>query len=161
MSEIYDMAGHLIRRLNQISLAIFSERMAALGVELTSVQYAALTVVRENPGLDQVGLAGAIAYDKATIGGVVDRLAAKGLLTRGRSEKDRRARTLTITDAGIALLDKVRPTIRALQTDILAGLDSAEKEQIMTLLARTTEAGNSHSRAPLRRPPSPEKTAAE
>ncbi|WP_235857837.1 MarR family winged helix-turn-helix transcriptional regulator [Marimonas lutisalis] len=150
MSEIYNMAGHLIRRLNQISTAVFSERMSDIGVELTPVQYAALTTIRENPGIDQATLAGTIAYDKATIGGVVDRLAGKGLITRDISPRDRRARTLTITDDGTALFEKVAPVVRALQHDILAGLDDAEKASLLALLKKTTDAGNTRSRAPLR-----------
>ncbi len=149
MSEIHEMAGHLIRRLNQISTAIFAERMAALGVELTSVQFAALSTIRENPGIDQATLAGAIAYDKATIGGVVDRLAAKGLILRTRSRTDGRARALSTTAEGEALLERTRPVVLALQDDILAGLDTAERAQIMALLTKTTEAGNTRSRAPL------------
>ena len=149
MSEIYAMAGHLVRRLNQISTAIFAERMAALGVELTSVQFAALSTIRENPSIDQATLAGAIAYDKATMDGVVDRLAAKGLILRTRSRTDGRARALSTTAEGEALLERTRPVVLALQDDILAGLDTAERAQIMALLTKTTEAGNTRSRAPL------------
>ncbi|KAA0916629.1 MarR family transcriptional regulator [Aquicoccus porphyridii] len=151
VNEIYSMAGHLVRRLNQISMAVFSERMGELGVELTPVQYAALSSIRETPGIDQATLAGAIAYDKATIGGVVDRLAGKGLILRGMSARDRRARALTITPEGEALFQRVTPHIRTLQNDILSGLDDAEKTQLLNLLRKTTDAGNTRSRAPLRR----------
>ena len=150
MSEIYGMAGHLIRRLNQISVAVFAERMAEMQVDLTPVQYAALATVRDNEGIDQAGLAGAIAYDKATIGGVVDRLAAKGLILRRRSQTDRRARALAISEKGKALLDRIGPVVRALQDDILAGLDAKEKSRLLALLTKTTEAGNARSRAPLK-----------
>ena len=51
------MPGHLIRRLHQISVSLFAARMAEAGLDLTSVQYAALVTVRENPGLDQATLA--------------------------------------------------------------------------------------------------------
>lgn len=149
MSKIYTMAGHLIRRLNQISVAIFAERMAEIGAEITPVQFAALTTVRENPGIDQASLARTIAYDKATIGGVVDRLASKSLILRQKSKTDRRARALAITPEGEALLDHVGPTVRALQDDILIGLDAEEKQQLMTLLSKTASAGNTRSRAPL------------
>ncbi len=150
MSEISNMAGYLIRRLNQISMAVFSERMAEIDADITPVQYAALTTIRENPGVGQAELAGAIAYDKATIGGVVDRLAAKGLILRQQSETDGRARVLAITLDGDALLDRIKPVVRALQDDILTGLDQSEKRQMMTLLLKTTSAGNARSRAPLK-----------
>lgn len=151
VNEIYSMAGHLIRRLNQISMAVFSERMGELGVELTPVQYAALSSIRATPGIDQATLAGAIAYDKATIGGVVDRLAGKGLILRGMSARDRRSRALTITSEGEGLFQMVTPHIRALQNDILSGLEEDEKTSFLELLRKTTEAGNARSRAPLRR----------
>ncbi|MCF3595398.1 MarR family transcriptional regulator [Rhodobacteraceae bacterium LMO-12] len=149
MSEIHDMAGHLIRRLNQISMAVFAERMAEIDAEITPVQYAALTTILENPGVGQSKLAGAIAYDKATIGGVVDRLEAKGLIMRKQSKTDGRARALAITSDGKALLERIKPVVRALQDDILNGLDQSEKSQMMALLSKTTAAGNARSRAPL------------
>ena len=71
VSEIYTMAGHLIRRLNQISTAVFAERIGGLGVDLTPVQYAALETVRENPGIDQVlkeaGAGLAVVTNKLTL----------------------------------------------------------------------------------------------
>lgn len=150
MSDIYTMPGHLIRRLNQISVSIFQDRMAALGFDLTSVQYAALSTLARHPGIDQATLAGMIAYDRVTIGGVVDRLVAKGLVARITSARDRRARELALTDSGSALLERVHPEVLAIQPAILSGLSDAERALFMTLAARAAEAGNDRSRAPLR-----------
>ncbi len=144
------MAGHLIRRLNQISVSIFTERMAAAGHDITAVQYAALSAIKASAGIDQATLAGQIAYDRATIGGVVDRLVQKGLVDRQVSRKDRRARELRLTEAGETLVDKLTPLVWALQRDILGGLSDEEAEQILALLKKATEAGNELSRAPLR-----------
>ena len=47
----YSRAGHLIRRLNQISVAIFLEETTVVG--LTTVQYAALNIIERKPGIDQ------------------------------------------------------------------------------------------------------------
>jgi len=148
MSEIHRMAGHQIRRLNQISQALFRERMASAGVELTPVQYAALATLDERPGLDQASLAALIAYDKVTIGGVIDRLAAKGLVDRRPSPTDRRAKALSLTPEGAALLARVRPVVWALQDDILAGLTGDERNCFLDLLARLTEAAESASATP-------------
>ena len=149
MPEIYEMAGHLIRRLNQISAAIFAERMAQEGLDLTSVQFAALSVIADASGIDQATLAGAIAYDRATIGGVVDRLEQKGLIERTISKKDRRARTLRLTDAGETVLKTAGPHVWDLQKDILAGLDEGEKQQFLALARKAADAGNASARAPL------------
>ncbi|MCB1332786.1 MAG: MarR family transcriptional regulator [Roseivivax sp.] len=148
--EIYNMAGHLIRRLHQISVAVFADHMAREGVELTPVQFAALSAIRAQPGIDQATLAGAIAYDKATLGGVIDRLEGKGLIVRTVSPQDRRARVLGLTEEGQALFARMVPVVRTLQTDILSGLNEDERETLLALLKKTTEAGNEKSRAPLR-----------
>lgn len=152
MTEIFNMPGHLIRRLNQISMAVFAEGMVENDADITPVQYAALTTIRETPGIGQAELAGAIAYDKATIGGVVDRLVTKGLILRQKSKTDGRARTLVISREGEALLDRIKPIVRALQDTILSGLDHEEKVQMISLLKKTTAAGNTRSRAPLKTP---------
>lgn len=149
MTEIHHMPGHLIRRINQISVSLFQDRMRAEGLDLTPVQFAALTTLRDHPGTDQARLAGMIAYDRATIGGVIDRLEAKRLVTRQVSARDRRAREVRLTDEGAALLDRITPVVRQLQGDILVGLDDAERAQFLALAERVAAAGNSLSRAPL------------
>lgn len=152
MPEIHLMAGHLIRRLNQISVSVFQDRMAAEGLDLTSVQFAALAMLQQHPGIDQTTLAGLIAHDRATMGGVIDRLAAKGLLRRQVSPRDRRARVLSLTGEGEALLSRITPVVEALQSDILAGLSPAEQAIFLGLAAKVAAAGNELSRAPLRVP---------
>lgn len=150
MSEIHQMAGHLIRRMHQISVSVFAERMAREGIDLTPVQFAALSEVEARPGIDQATLAGAVAYDRATLGGVADRLETKGLIARKVSAADRRSRVLTLTEKGAALLAHARPAVQALQGDILAGLDETERASLRVLLQKATDTSNDLSRAPLR-----------
>ncbi len=150
MTIIHTMPGHLIRRMNQIAVSIFQERMAALGLDLTPVQFGALASLEDNPGIDQATLAGLIAHDRVTIGGVVDRLEAKGLVARSVNSRDRRARQLTLTEAGKALFLRVLPEVQAIQADILDGLSPEEQALFVALAAKTTAAGNDRSRAPLR-----------
>lgn len=146
------MPGHLIRRLQQISASVFAERMKAVGVDLTSPQYAALALLREHPGIDQATLAGLIAHDRPTIGGVVERLAAKGLVERRTSATDRRAKRLELTRRGKRLLARLQPIVEALQKEILPGLSESERREFVRLAAKVAEAGNARSRAPLSRP---------
>lgn len=152
MHSINDMPGHLIRRLHQISTSVFADKMSEAGQDITPVQFAALTALEGNPGIDQATLAGLIAYDRVTIGGVVDRLEAKGLLQREVSPRDRRARILKLTAEGAALTATLRPAVTALQEDILQGLTAKEKAEFLRLIAKATAAGNMLSRAPLMLP---------
>jgi DNA-binding MarR family transcriptional regulator len=134
--EVRRMAGHLIRRLHQISTQVFAARIKAAGIDLTPVQFAALDAIGANPGADQAGIAALIAYDKATIGGVIDRLEAKGLVVRVPSQRDRRAREVSLTEAGVSLLAMATPEVCALQDDILAGLDARERAQFLKLASK-------------------------
>ncbi len=149
MNAIYTMPGHLIRRLQQISVSIFAEGMKAEGIDLTSPQFAALAILDENPGIDQATLAGMIALDRPTIGGVIERLASKGLAERKTSETDRRAKQLNLTPAGKAMVNRMRPLVVATQTRILDGLTDDEKAQFTALAVKITQLHNNQSRAPL------------
>jgi DNA-binding MarR family transcriptional regulator len=140
-----EMAGHLIRRLHQQSMQVFQARMQAAGVELTSVQFAALDVIEGQPGIDQASLAATISFDRATMGGVIDRLEAKGLLRREVSAQDRRARLLHLTAEGARLLATSRPLVEALQADILAPLTSAERQSFVALARKALGLGDERS----------------
>ena len=154
MNELYGMAGHLIRRLHQISTSVFTQRMKEAGIDLTPVQFGALSALQSNPDVDQATLAGLIAHDRVTIGAVLDRLQNKGLIERKVSPRDRRARVLSLTPAGQTLLQTTTPIVWSLQEDILGGLDSQEKDTLLSLMRKVAEAGNDLSRAPLL-PPKP------
>lgn len=128
-----EMAGHLIRRLHQQSTQVFQARTQAAGLELTSVQFAALDAIDEQPGVDQASLAATIGFDRATIGGVIDRLEHKRLVRRAVNAQDRRARQLHLTPDGGRLLAASRPVVEALQADILAPLSRAERAAFIAL----------------------------
>lgn len=155
MDELYGMAGHLIRRLNQISTSVFAEKMKEAGHDLTPVQFGALSALRSNPDVDQATLAGLIAHDRVTMGAVLDRLQNKGLIARNVSPTDRRARILTLTDQGQQVLAEVEPIVWQLQDEILCGLAPEEKAQLLRLMRKVADAGNERSRAPLHRPQRP------
>jgi DNA-binding MarR family transcriptional regulator len=139
-AEIYDMPGHLIRRLHQASQAAFDAGVTNAGFDLTPVQFAALYVAAARPGLDQASLASAIAFDRATTGGVIDRLEAKGLLRREVAKGDRRSRLLYPEPAGIEMIERALPAVRRVQTIILQGL-SNEERATFARLARKALAG--------------------
>ncbi|MCI5109882.1 MAG: MarR family transcriptional regulator [Marivita sp.] len=137
--EILEMPGHVIRRLNQMSTQVFAARMQAEGEDLTPVQFAALNAIRANPGLDQAGIAALIAYDRATIGGVIERLLQKGYVDRAVSDRDRRARVITLTDTGDTAHARILPLVADLQADILSSLTPDERAQFMTLARKALD----------------------
>ncbi len=150
MRQTTEMPGHLARRFQQIAVAVFLAEVDEAGFDLTPVQYAALAAIKANPGIDQVTLAGLIAYDRTTITGVVDRLVQKGLVVRRESSRDRRARELEITDEGKQTFRAITPAVEAAQRKMLRGLTEKESAELMRLLRKAIAAGNELSRAPLR-----------
>ena len=131
--SVLDMAGHLIRRLHQQSTQVFAQRTQAAGYDLTPVQYAALEAIYEHPGSDQKFVAELIGYDRATIGGVIERLENKGWVRRVVSEQDRRARELSLTAKGNNIRLAVKPIVKELQKEILLPLDKAEQDLLIGL----------------------------
>jgi MarR family transcriptional regulator, lower aerobic nicotinate degradation pathway regulator len=144
--ELDTLPGHHIRRLHQIAVAIFLQETEAHG--LTPVQYAAMQAVANTPGLDQRTLAGTVGFDTSTIGGVIDRLEARGLITRSASPSDRRVRLLTLTDAGRTLLAAVIPDMLSAQARMLAPLPKRDRTEFMRMLGVLVAANNELSRAP-------------
>lgn len=130
---VIDMAGHLIRRLHQQSTQVFVQRTQEAGFDITPVQYAALEAIEANPGTDQAYVAEMIGYDRATIGGVIDRLEKKAWISRVVSERDRRARELSLTTQGKRILSALRPVVLDLQNDILQPLSEAEQADFIRL----------------------------
>ncbi|MGW2250838.1 MarR family winged helix-turn-helix transcriptional regulator [Kitasatospora sp. NPDC001660] len=69
----------------------------------------------------------------------LDRLEARGLVTRTRSEQDGRSREVALTPEGHALIDRALPAHLATEFRMLAGLDDAQTaafvEAMRTMLA--------------------------
>ena len=122
---LHRMPGHHIRRLQQVAVRLFAEEA---GGDLTPVQYAALFAIAQRPGVGQAQLAALIGYDRATIGGVIDRLEQKKLVGRVASAEDRRVNLLTITKAGREALARAAPLVRRAQDRIVEPLEPAERE---------------------------------
>lgn len=115
--------------------------MKAEGFDITSVQFAALNTLGKGEGLDQATVAKRIAYDRATIGGVIKRLEQKGLVTRTPDDEDRRAFKINLTEQGKDQLTALQPVVLALQNDILSELSDTEKAMLLKLMMNAVKSG--------------------
>lgn len=138
--------GHLIRRAQQIAVAVFMEECGAF--DLTPVQYAALTAIGLQPDVDATRLSQLIALDRSTTGSVLERLEAKALVVRVASAQDRRVKLLRLSDAGHALLRRVDAAVERAQRRIVAPLRPDERKVFIRLLTQLVESNNTLSRAP-------------
>ncbi len=148
MHDLYTMPGHLIRLVQQISSALFAEECG--GFDLTSVQYAALVAIRANPQIDATRLSALIAFDRSTLGDVLERLETKGWLLRSSSPSDKRIKLLSLSPDGAQVLEKVGPAVRRVQDRLLAPLPPDDRTVMTRLLATIADMHNEVLPAPLR-----------
>ena len=148
MDDLYSKPGYLFRRAQQIAVAIFMEECAAQA--LTPVQYAALVAIREHAGLDATRLSALVAFDRSTLGDVLERLEQRGLILRQPSPQDKRVKLLFPTPRGRKLLTEVMPAMERAQARMLAPLKPSDRQTLLRLLGELVEANNEVSRAPLR-----------
>ncbi len=147
---VFNKPGHLIRRLQQIAVAIFMAETKKF--DITPVQYSALLAVEMHSGIDQTALVNIIAFDRSTIGNVVSRLESKNWIKRASGLEDRRTKRLTITPQGRKVLREIEASVASAQRLILAPLRSTERPVFMGMLKRLVRINNPRSRAPARAP---------
>jgi DNA-binding MarR family transcriptional regulator len=144
--DIYKQAGHLIRRAHQMSTAVFMTEAKAF--DLTAVQFSALVVIQEHPGIDATRVSDLIFFDRSTIGNVLDRLEKKGLIVRKAGTVDRRTKRLFLTPQGRAMLRKIVAKLPRITGNILAPLPARDRAHFVRLLARLVGADGRNGSAP-------------
>lgn len=107
--------------------------LAAHGLSMWA--YIVLSQLNRQPAGTQLALAEAIRYDKTRLIGLLDELERDGLIARTPDPKDRRARVVTLTDAGQARRTAAQADIRAMEEEFLADLDPAERARLRQALA--------------------------
>ncbi len=141
MAKAFDFGhapGHLIRRAQQVAVAVFAEETA--GFDVTPVQFAILNALIDEPGEDQVTLAARVAFDAATFGSVIGRLEAKGWVRREPDAVDRRRKRLWITEEGRRTALGMKRSVTRAQQRIVGPLSEREREQLVALLAKLVAA---------------------
>ena len=126
--------GHLIRRAQQVAVAIFMEETATFDV--TPVQFAILNALMDDPGEDQITLSGRVAFDPATFGSVIGRLEAKGWVKREADPGDKRRKLLWTTLEGEGIALKMKRAVSRAQQRIVSPLSAEEGAQMAALLRK-------------------------
>ena len=148
MDAVYTKPGYLFRRMQQIAVAIFVEECRAY--DLTPVQFAALVAIRTHPGIDATRLSAVIAFDRSTLGSVIERLEAKQYIERKPAREDKRVKLLHLTKKGSALLRNIVPLVDRAQARMLQPLKQADRKTLLALLTQLVDLNNEASRVPLR-----------
>lgn len=125
--------GFFLRQANQRHVSIFAGLM---GDRLTTTQWAALTKLKEIQPTSQNQLGRETAMDVATIKGVVDRLVKRGFMKTMADATDGRRLVLSLTEEGLAAIDRNIDTAIAVSEETMAPLTSGERMMLVELLRK-------------------------
>ena len=114
------------------------ERFAELG--LAPMQAFALRNLDPETPMAMSALAGVLHCDNSNITGIADRLEAAGLIERRPGEKDRRVKTLALTDRGIKAREAV-VAVMSVPPPTIASLSEDDARTLRDILRRAAASG--------------------
>jgi len=130
----------ILRSLRRITRAIdLYSRQLAKQFKLTGPQLVCLRHVRQHGALMPSELAKAVSLSQATITGIIDRLQAQDLVTRERSDQDRRRVIVELTAEGRRLVDSLPSPLQERFATRLAELPAGNQQVIDTVLKQIVE----------------------
>ena len=106
-----------------------------LGVDVTMSQAKCLYLAAVHPGIGMSALAEHLHVGSSAVSGLVDRLVEHGYLDRYEDPLDRRHQLVSLTPAGIEVLDRIREFNAGLLRSLVEGLSPAERESLRVGLA--------------------------
>lgn len=130
-----DLSGpllvHLARRMQTES----EVELEAFGLRARHV--VALTLLRDLGEQNQSDLSAILGVDPTNVVALLNELEADGLVQRRRSAHDRRRHTVSLTAAGRARLEEVKPLLAGVEQRVLDPLTPEEQKTLYGLLTRT------------------------
>lgn len=133
-SELLDLLGYNVRRAYLVIQTHFDMQMEKL--ELRQADFAVLSTLRRNPGINQKSLAEALAIAPPNLATLLDRLESGGLLTRQRSTDDKRIQLVSLTPQGTKLHAQALKSARKADQAAVHRLSNHEQEQLKLLLSK-------------------------
>jgi DNA-binding MarR family transcriptional regulator len=109
-------------------------------VELTTLQYTALTVLERHSDLTSAHLARYSFVTAQSMADMVTSLLGRGLIERHRDVADRRRLVIALTAEGRRLLDLLRPQVALLERRMLSPMTDTEADELRHYLELCREA---------------------
>jgi DNA-binding MarR family transcriptional regulator len=103
-----------------------------------------LSALAAGPRQTQLSLAQSLGLDKTTMTSLLDRMEARGLITRSVDSHDRRARIPELTGRGRQIQAEVTRARDRAEAGLLGGFTADEQGQLRDLLTRLTVAPSAH-----------------
>ena len=135
-----DLSSLTLRALRRIlRITELGGRQIAAATGLTPSQLLVLQEIERSGEAIPSAVAARLQFSQATITSLVDRLAAAGLVTRRRSERDKRQVLLGATDAGRDVLERAPDMLQNRFHDRYLSLPQWEQAMILASLERLGE----------------------
>lgn len=129
-----ELVGYHLRRASGVFANDFARALAGSGMR--QVLFGILSIIAENPGINQGSVGRALGIQRANMVSLVNELADRGMVNREPSPDDRRALSLSLTDAGRVAVADCLDRIRRHEDGLLSDLSSAERATLVSLLGR-------------------------
>jgi DNA-binding MarR family transcriptional regulator len=110
----------------------FDQRARAQG--MTRAQWIILARLERQPGLSQNEMAAICEVEPITVGRLIDRLEARGLVERRNDPSDRRIHRLHLLPAAKPIIDEIMHYKDQMKNELLSGLDHTLLEQFIDAL---------------------------
>lgn len=131
-----DETGNVLRDVRRIVRALsLAGRDLARRHDLTVAQLLCLRVLKDAGMLTAGSLATALSLSPQTVTGLLDRLHARGLITRARSETDRRQVLISLSGKGERLLDATAPSLQDRFVERFSALPAERRRTLAEALA--------------------------
>lgn len=125
--------SHLLHRAQQLATDRFQQ---LVGDAITLRQLAVLSVIADEPGLNQSQLGRVTGIDRSTLAEVLTRMEANKWIERTASAADARAHAVTLTESGEAVFVACAHHARAADAAILDLLPRTKARTLVTTLAK-------------------------
>jgi DNA-binding MarR family transcriptional regulator len=136
-SRILEMPTWLISRVYAHSHRLLAEGFAS--ADARGYHYRLLAALEEFGPASQAALGRRTSIDRSDVVAALNELAGRGLIQRSPDPDDRRRNTITITPAGAKQLRRLDKVLEGVQEKLLAPLSTADRTQLIGLLARLLE----------------------
>ncbi|MFT6927642.1 MAG: MarR family transcriptional regulator for hemolysin [Psychromonas sp.] len=126
-----------LRRSARLWRTVADRELAPLG--LTNSRWTLLWKLKGlNNNVSQKTLAKALEIELPSLMRTLTQLETQGLIKRHCCNEDKRARIVTLTDAGKSILIEIEDLILMIRSDLLAGIDDAELRIFQKVVERIT-----------------------
>jgi DNA-binding MarR family transcriptional regulator len=132
-AQLHHVLGYQLAQATIATTIVFMKEVGE-PCELRPVEYTILSLINENPNGSSTQLAQALAVTAPNITMWIDKLEGRGLVQRQRSETDKRAQHLRLTDKGSALVASATERLLAGERQAFAHLSDGERTILVELL---------------------------